>query len=180
MSNSKVRCTVFKLDVDPGPSPTVHYIQKTHAFTQWRQHTRFLTDQLLTLCTLVYILYVCVPSVENASVCVSVCVKGMHSSCPDCAEQSRACWFLSRSIYISLSRSLRNQRTHTLIAELTWGIPGHFVIGLNYHRNNKRPFRLLVWLSFAALLINSHRKSLKAKICPDRSTAAEKVPKTRK
>lgn len=83
---------------------------------------------------------------------------------------------------VSLTDSLTYTHTHTCthIKEHTRGIPGHFVIGLNDLRNNKRLLSFLVCPPLAASLINSHRKSLKAKIHPDRSTATEKVPKTRK
>jgi len=55
----------------PDPLPT----QKTHAFTQWQQHPRFLTDQLL-VCVCTGMCYV-----EKRGKCVPVClsVKGMHS-----------------------------------------------------------------------------------------------------
>lgn len=53
--------------------------------------------------------------------------------------------------------------------------------GLNDLGNNKMVVELSFGAPSIASLLDSHRKSLKAKnIPPDRSTAAGKVPKTRK
>lgn len=56
----------------------------------------------------------------------------------------------------------------------------HGVIGLNDLRPEESLFNVLVCPPFTSLLIHSHRKSLKPKIYPSRSTAAERAPKIRK
>lgn len=160
----------------PDPLPTTH---RKHMLSHSGSNTRD-SSQINYFCMCMST--VCVCYMEKRGMCVHVCLsvwkECIHS---DFSEQNlQVPLKIWHGISLSVFHSLTHTHLHTHVEEHTWGIPGHCVIGLNDLRNNKRPFSFLVWLSFAASLINSHRKSLKAKIRPDRSTAAEKVPKTRK
>lgn len=136
--------------IDTGPWPTA-YTENTCFHTV--AATPEIPHRSIT-CVCVHGYLLCGKE-RQVCACVSVCqrnafimteqsrtFKVQHCPSPSFFLFFSLLFFLSLPLSFSISRSQFFTNTH--FKEHTWGIPGHFVIGLNDLRNNKRPFSFLV------------------------------------
>lgn len=146
----------------PDPLPATH---RGHMLSHSSSNTTD-SSQISYLCMCVlYVHSVCLRGGERR---VCVCVKGMHSFWLVRAEPAASSQRVYSAMFLSLSLSLRLMYTHTSLHTHTWknthgANQGALWLGLMTSGTTKGLSAFLFGRRSAASLINSHRKSLKAK-----------------